>query len=59
MNLGIKSYNMSFNGHYLAVGFYDQCVRLYNHISWKLIIELQHKSNLTNINDTVTIINNI
>lgn len=53
LNLGIKSLNMSPNGHYLSAGFYDQNVRLYNHISWKLIIDFSHPMNIsdtTNIN---------
>jgi hypothetical protein len=52
-NLGIKTFNMSPNGHYLALGFYDQCVRLYNHISWQLIIDLQHERA---INDSTNIV---
>jgi hypothetical protein len=47
MSLGIKNLNMSPNGHYLTVGFYDQTVRLYNHITWKLIIDFQHQNTIT------------
>ncbi len=52
--LGIKSVELSPNGHYLSVGFFDQNVRLYNHISWKLIIDLEHSST---INDCSEIVN--
>ena len=38
--LGIKSFSQSPNGHYLSIGYYDQTIRLYNHISWKEIILL-------------------
>lgn len=46
LNLGIKSLKFSPNGHYLSVGFYDQTVRLYNHITWKIIIDLVHPSTI-------------
>lgn len=52
-NLGIKNLNISPNGHFLTVGFHDQAVRLYNHITWKLIIDFTHTTSLndiTNIN---------
>lgn len=53
LNLGIKSLNFSPNGHYLTVGFYDQTVRIYNHITWKMIIDFAHTpsiSDSSNIN---------
>jgi hypothetical protein len=56
MNLGIKSVGISHNGHYLSVGFYDQTVRLYNHISWKMIIDLQHSQSISD-NNIVCIFN--
>ena len=46
-SLGIKALNLSPNGHTISVGFYDQTVRLYNYISYKLIIDLQHSSSIT------------
>lgn len=55
LNLGIKALNMSPNGHYLSIGFYDQNVRLYNHISWKLIMDLPHNPNITD--NTIVYIN--
>ena len=51
ISLGIKSVNMSPNGNYLAVGFYDQNVRLYNHMSWKLITEFNHVEKLSDTNN--------
>jgi WD40 repeat protein len=53
LNLGIKCLNMSPNGHYLSVGFYDQAVRIYNHISWKMIIDLQHPQTISSSNELV------
>jgi len=53
LTLGVKNMNMSPNGHYLTAGFYDGAVRIYNHITWKLIIDLEHPSNIndcSNIN---------
>jgi len=44
---------MSPNGNYLAVGFYDQSVKLYNHMSWKLITEFQHIEKLSDTNNFV------
>ncbi len=55
MNLGIRNAIMSPNGHYLSVGFYDQAVRLYNHISWKMIIDLQHPLAITDANTVIVI----
>ncbi len=46
MTLGVKSMKLSPNGHYLTVGFYDQSVRLYNHITWKLIMEFNHPNSI-------------
>ncbi len=42
LSLGVKNFNMSTNGHYLTVGFYDEKVRIYNHITWKIINEFTH-----------------
>ncbi len=53
MSLGIKTLRFSPNGHYLTVGFYDQAMRIYNHITWKNIIDLPHPqaiNDVTNIN---------
>ena len=40
--LGIKSVTWSPSGQFLAVGSYDQKVRLLNHITWKVIAEYDH-----------------
>ena len=53
--LGIKSVELSPNGHYLSVGYYDQILRLYNHISWKQIIELSHPTSITDCSEIVYI----
>ncbi len=51
--LGIKSVSQSPNGLYLAVGYYDEVCRFYNHLSWKLIMDFDH--NMT-LNDTSAIV---
>jgi len=43
--------DLSPNGHYLSIGFYDQNIRLYNHISWKLIIDFNHSSTITDCSE--------
>jgi len=45
--LGIKSVEFSQNGQFLAVGSYDQKARIFNHISWRLITELEHKTQMS------------
>lgn len=42
--LGIRNYKMSPNGLNLAVGYYDNIVRMFNTKSWKLITELNHNT---------------
>lgn len=51
--LGIKSVSQSPNGNYLAVGFFDEVCRFYNHLSWKLIMDFDHNQA---INDTGEIV---
>lgn len=45
--LGIKTVKWSPSSQFLAVGSYDQKVRLLNHYTWKPIIEFSHPVNLT------------
>lgn len=45
--LGIKTLRISPNGNFIAVGAYDQSVRVYNHISWRQLIEYSHASVIT------------
>ncbi len=51
--LGIKNVSQSPNGNYLAVGYYDEVCRFYNHLSWKLIMDFEH---VQNIIDTSSIV---
>jgi WD40 repeat protein len=44
--LGVKSVSLSPNCLFLAAGFYDQSLRVYNHISWRQIIEFPHSSSV-------------
>jgi WD40 repeat protein len=46
--LGIKNVSQSPNGNFLAVGYYDEVCRFYNHLSWKLIMDFDHNQSLTN-----------
>ena len=50
LGLGIRGYNFSINGYYLCVGYYDQSIRLFSHITWKKITDFEHKSNITDEN---------
>ena len=50
LSLGIKNCCFSPNGNYLSVGYYDQSLRLFSHITWKQITEFQHKSTITDKN---------
>jgi len=38
---------------FLAVGSYDEKIRLFNCLSWKVITEFEHKSLLTDLSDTL------
>jgi len=46
--LGIKNVSQSPNGNFLAVGYYDEVCRFYNHLSWKLIMDFDHNQALSN-----------
>lgn len=48
--LGIKNCVLSPNGYYLSVGYYDQNIRLFSHITWKVITEFEHKSVISDPN---------
>jgi WD40 repeat protein len=41
-SLGVKTLNWSPSGQLLAIGSYDQKVRLLNHITYSMIMELEH-----------------
>jgi len=49
--LGIKSLKFSDNSQFLAVGSYDEKVRLFNCLTWKVITEFEHKSQITDVPD--------
>ncbi|KVI04530.1 WD repeat-containing protein WRAP73 isoform X1 [Cynara cardunculus var. scolymus] len=42
--LGVKSVSWSPNGQSLAVGSYDQMLRVLNHLTWKVFAEFMHLS---------------
>jgi hypothetical protein len=44
--LGIKSYSLSPNSHYLSIGYYDNSLRLYNHLTWNEIYSFEHTPQL-------------
>ncbi|XP_039612031.1 WD repeat-containing protein WRAP73 isoform X1 [Polypterus senegalus] len=46
--LGVKSITWSPSSQFLAVGSYDEKVRILNHITWKQITELEHPSTISN-----------
>lgn len=53
--LGIKSIDFNKMGEFLAIGSYDEKIRILNCLTWKLIIELDHQINTTNENNSVNI----
>ncbi|XP_066972762.1 WD repeat-containing protein WRAP73-like [Macrobrachium rosenbergii] len=44
--LGVKGMSWSPSGQFLAIGSYDQKVRLMNHITWRVITEFHHSSSI-------------
>ncbi|XP_066926151.1 WD repeat-containing protein WRAP73-like [Clytia hemisphaerica] len=51
--LGVKSVTWSPTNQFLAVGSYDQQVRLLNNVTWKSICEFQHPPKITNPHTTI------
>ncbi|XP_071622812.1 WD repeat-containing protein WRAP73 isoform X1 [Heliangelus exortis] len=47
-SLGIKSIAWSPSSQFLAVGSYDEKVRILNHITWKKITEFEHPATVVN-----------
>uniref|UniRef100_A0A672LC84 WD repeat-containing protein WRAP73-like n=1 Tax=Sinocyclocheilus grahami TaxID=75366 RepID=A0A672LC84_SINGR len=47
-SLGIKSVAWSPSSQFLAVGSYDEKVRILNHITWKKITEFEHPTTIIN-----------
>ncbi|XP_073417808.1 WD repeat-containing protein WRAP73 isoform X1 [Dendrobates tinctorius] len=47
-SLGIKSVTWSPSSQFLAVGSYDEKVRILNHVTWKSIKELLHPATISN-----------
>uniref|UniRef100_A0A3B4D6Z7 Anaphase-promoting complex subunit 4 WD40 domain-containing protein n=1 Tax=Pygocentrus nattereri TaxID=42514 RepID=A0A3B4D6Z7_PYGNA len=46
-SLGIKSVAWSPSSQFLAIGSYDEKVRILNHITWKKLIEFEHPATIT------------
>lgn len=49
--LGVKTGLFSVNGQYFVAGFCDGKARLYNHTSWKMIMDFDHKKAFTEEDD--------
>ncbi|KAL2103361.1 hypothetical protein ACEWY4_000229 [Coilia grayii] len=47
-SLGIKGLTWSPSSQFLAIGSYDQKVRILNHITWKKIVEFDHPATINN-----------
>ncbi|NXH18767.1 WRP73 protein, partial [Bucco capensis] len=47
-SLGIKSIAWSPSSQFLAVGSYDEKVRILNHVTWKKITEFEHPATIVN-----------
>lgn len=52
-SLGIKSVCWSPSSQFLAIGSYDEKVRILNHITWKKIAQFEHPATLDNTKATV------
>jgi len=51
--LGIKTFKFSDNSMFLAVGSFDEKIRLFNTLTWKPITEFEHKGTITDTLDLV------
>ncbi|KAK8730777.1 hypothetical protein OTU49_007926 [Cherax quadricarinatus] len=49
-SLGIKGVIWSPSGQFLAIGSYDQKVRLMNHLTWRIIADFPHESTINSEN---------
>ncbi|KAG8002780.1 WD repeat-containing protein WRAP73 [Nibea albiflora] len=47
-SLGVKSVTWSPSSQFLAIGSYDEKVRILNHITWKKITQFEHPANINN-----------
>lgn len=47
-SLGVKSVTWSPSSQFLAIGSYDETVRILNHITWKKITQFEHPSTINN-----------
>lgn len=58
--LGIRAMEWSPSGHFLALGSYDEHLRVLGHLNWKPVAELDHEDlsvNLSRVNkDAVRLI---
>jgi WD40 repeat protein len=46
--MGIKSMNISPNGHYICLGLYDQSLRIFNNISYTCVTIFEHDKEILN-----------
>ena len=46
--MGIKSMDMSPNGHYICLGLYDQSLRIFNNISYTCVTIFEHDKEILN-----------
>uniref|UniRef100_A0AAY5KIF1 WD repeat containing, antisense to TP73 n=1 Tax=Esox lucius TaxID=8010 RepID=A0AAY5KIF1_ESOLU len=56
-SLGIKSLAWSPSSQFLAIGSYDEKVRILNHITWKKLTELDHPATISNTKAVSTLSN--
>ncbi|XP_015233283.1 PREDICTED: WD repeat-containing protein WRAP73 [Cyprinodon variegatus] len=52
-SLGVKSVSWSPSSQFLAIGSYDEKVRILNHITWKKIVQFEHPAVIENTKATV------
>ncbi|EAS04393.2 WD repeat WRAP73-like protein, putative (macronuclear) [Tetrahymena thermophila SB210] len=51
--LGIKCVELSNTPNFVAIGSYDEKIRLVNTLTWKIITELEHKANIKEYSNAV------
>ncbi|KAL4433385.1 hypothetical protein ABPG74_017489 [Tetrahymena malaccensis] len=51
--LGIKCVELSNTPNFIAIGSYDEKIRLLNTLTWKVITELEHKANIKEYSNAI------
>ncbi|XP_078094892.1 WD repeat-containing protein WRAP73 isoform X1 [Mustelus asterias] len=52
-SLGVKSVAWSPSSQFLAIGSYDEKVRIINHVTWRKLVELEHLPTIKNLKSVI------